>query len=74
MVLDRRWKPVLLFFLLLALLPALGSLAAWLWGEAMSFLDWLAVLAFPLLAWLWLRHFSILGCREGCMPPDGERK
>ena len=27
MVLDRRWKPVLLFFLLLALFPALGSLA-----------------------------------------------
>lgn len=74
MTLDRRWKPVLLFLLLLALFPAIGSVAAWLRGDAMTLLDWLGVLAFPLLAWLWVRHFSILGCRESCLPPDREGK
>lgn len=74
MALDRRWKPVLLFLLLLVLFPAIGSVAAWFRGDAMSLLDWLGVLAFPLLAWLWFRHFSALGCRESCLPPDGEGK
>ena len=74
MVLDRRWKPVLLFLLLLLLFPAIGSLGAWLRGEPMSMLDWLGVLGFPLLAWFWMRHFSILGCREICLPPDREGK
>ncbi len=74
MALDRRWKPLLLFLLLLVLFPAIGRVAAWLRGEVMAFWDWLGVLAFPLLAWLWLRHFSILGCRESCLPPDREGK
>lgn len=74
MALDRRWKPVLLFLLLLALFPAIGSVATWLRGDAMTLPDWLGVLAFPLLAWLWFRHFSILGCREDCLPPDREGK
>jgi len=74
MAADRRWKPVLLFLLLLALFPAVGSVDTWLRGEAMAFWDWLGVLVFPLLAWLWFRYFSILGCRQSCLPPDRERK
>jgi hypothetical protein len=71
---DRRWKPVLLFLLLLLLFPAIGSLATWLRGEPMTPWNWLGVLAFPLLAWLWLRHFSVLSCREGCLPPERKRE
>ncbi len=74
MAADRRWKPVLLFFLLLFLFPAIGSLATWLRGGPMTAWDWLGVFAFPLLAWFWFRHFSILGCREGCALPDQEKK
>jgi hypothetical protein len=74
MAADRRWKPVLLFFLLLLLFPAAGSLVRWSEGESMGLLDWFGVLAFPLLAWLWFRHFSVLGCREGCESPDRKRK
>lgn len=69
-----RWKPVLLFALLLALFPAIGSLVAWVEGESMTSLDWLGILAFPLLAWLWLRHFSILGCKGSCLSTDEQGK
>jgi hypothetical protein len=68
--LPRRWKPVLLFFLLLLLFPAVTSLVRWLAGESLELLEWLGVVAFPFRAWLWLRHFSVLACRRGCMPPD----
>ena len=26
------------------------------------------------LAWIWLRYFSVLGCKEGCALPDQRRK
>ncbi len=71
---SARWKPLLLFALLLLLFPAIGSVAAWWRGDALDIWQWLGVLAFPLLAWLWLRHFSILGCREGCVPPAQKRE
>jgi hypothetical protein len=71
---GRRWKPVLLFLLLLFLFPATGSLVRWIEGEPTGLLDWLGVFAFPFLAWLWLSHFSVFGCREGCEAPDRERK
>lgn len=65
-------KPVLLFFLLLALFPALGSVVRLVQGEALAALDWLGILVFPLLLWLWWRHFSRFGggavCHGGCLP------
>lgn len=72
--LDPRCKPILLFLLLLCLFPATHSLVTWYRGEPMGFGDWLGVAAFPLLAWLWLRYFSVLGCREGCDLSDRQRK
>jgi uncharacterized membrane protein YhaH (DUF805 family) len=74
MRLDPRWKPLFLFVLLLLLFPALGSLVRWIEGETPGMWDWLGVIAFPLLAWLWLRHFSVLGCKEGCAVPDKPRE
>jgi hypothetical protein len=74
MAARRRWKPVLLFFLLLLLFPSIGSVVRWIEGEPTGLLDWLGVLAFPFLAWFWLRYFSVLGCREGCDHPDRGRK
>ncbi len=73
---DPRLKPVLLFFLLLALFPAIGSVARLVQGEAPAPLDWLGIGAFPLLLWLWWRYFSRFGggatCQGGCLParPD----
>jgi hypothetical protein len=32
------------------------------------------VAAFPLLAWLWWRHFSVLGCKRDIALPDVSRK
>lgn len=65
-------KSLLLFFLLLALFPALVSVVRGVQGEALSPLDWLGIAAFPLLVWLWWRHFSRLGgnaaCQGGCLP------
>lgn len=71
---DARWKPVFLFVLLLFLFPAIGSVVKWTEGEPLGFWEWLGVAAFPLLAWIWLRHFSVLGCKEGCALPDQRRK
>jgi uncharacterized membrane protein YhaH (DUF805 family) len=72
--LDRRWKPVFLFVLLLLLFPATTSVARWIEGNALGIWEWLGVIAFPLLAWVWARHFSVLGCEEGCARPDKPRE
>ncbi len=67
---TRPLRPIGLFLLLLLLFPALSAffngldtgfsgLAWWEWGL-------LALL--PALVWLWLRHYSILGCRDACKP------
>jgi hypothetical protein len=69
-----RWRPVLLFVLLLLLFPATSSLVRWLAGDSLGLLEWLGVAAFPVLAWLWFRHFSVLGCQTGCAPPDDKRQ
>lgn len=74
MRLDPRWKPLSLFVLLLLLFPATSSVVGLFEGESLDFWEWLGVLAFPPLAWLWLRHFSVLGCREGCAMPDKQRE
>ncbi|NWG75860.1 MAG: hypothetical protein HXY24_14875 [Rubrivivax sp.] len=71
---SPRLRPIGLFLLLLLLFPALGifinaleagfsGLAWWQWG---------LLAALPGLAWLWLRHFSVLGCRDRCRLPDGD--
>ena len=74
MRLDSRWKPVFLFVLLLFLFPATSSVVNWIEGETPGLWEWLGVIAFPLLAWFCLRHFSILGCREDCAMPDKPRE
>ncbi len=66
---SARARPLLLFLLLLLLFPAAASVARWWQGADLSGLEWAGVCAFPLLAWLWLRHFSVLGCRR-CQPPS----
>jgi len=57
-----------LFVLLLLLFPAATSVARWWRGAILSGLEWAGVAVFPLLAWLWLRHFSVFGCQQ-CDPP-----
>jgi len=70
--LKPRLRPILLFFLLLALFPAMGSVARLVRGEALAPLDWLGIAAFPVLIWSWWRHFSRFGggaaCHGGCLP------
>lgn len=74
MAAGSRWRPVLLFLLMLALFPAVGSLATWLRGEAMQLWDWLGLIALPPLAWLWLRYFSVFACRRSCLPREQSGK
>lgn len=66
---NSRWRPLILFCLLVALFPAIGSVVRWTQGEILSASDWLGIAAFPALAWIWFRHFSILGCRDACRLP-----
>ncbi|MGQ9684947.1 MAG: hypothetical protein ACUVT2_01395 [Thiobacillaceae bacterium] len=56
-------RPLRLFLLLLLLFPALTCLvAAWRTGFAdLTWWQWLLIALLPGLAWLWLRHFSVLG-------------
>ena len=67
---SPRARPLLLFLLLLLLFPAAASVARWFQGASLGWLEWAGVLAFPLLLWLWWRHFSIIGCRQCVAPPD----
>lgn len=69
-------RPFLLFLLLLLLFPALSLVLPWLAGDgpAPSGWEWGALLALPILLWLWLRYFSIFACRIGhCAAPAKRR-
>lgn len=65
---NPRRKPFYLFALLLVLFPAIGVLAeAWRDGFAhLAWWQWGLLAALPALAWIWLRYFSLLGCRDAC--------
>jgi len=69
---SPRWKPFLLFLLLLALFPAIAVVAqvGTDGPEGLAWWQWALLAAFPALAWIYLRHFSRLACRDGCLPPD----
>lgn len=69
---SPRLRPLLLFLLLLALFPAITVVVKALESGLAGLAMWEGFLlaAFPILAWIYLRHFSRLGCREGCSPPD----
>ena len=71
---NARYKPLWLFLLLLLLFPAIATLVKVVDSgmAALERWEWALLIALPLLAWLWLRHFSVLGCREGCRLP-GDR-
>jgi hypothetical protein len=71
---SPRLRPILLFLLLLALFPAIATFVQALrTGFAgLAWWQWVLLALLPVLAWLWLRHFSILGCRDACRPPRGQ--
>lgn len=71
---SPKTRPLLLFLLLLLLFPAVTSLVRWWQGESLGTLEWAGVIAFPVLAWLWLRYFSLLGCKDACKSPEREGK
>ncbi len=61
-------KPFYLFALLLLLFPAIGVLVQALESgfAALVWWQWLLLVALPILAWVWFRHFSVLGCQDAC--------
>lgn len=71
---NRRRKPFYLFALLLALFPAIGVFVEALESgfATLTGWQWPLLLALPVLAWLWFRHFSVLGCQDACKPDDAE--
>lgn len=71
---SPRARPVLLFLLLLLLFPAITVFVQALRTgfAALTWWRWALLALLPVLAWWWLRHFSILGCRDACRPPEGE--
>jgi len=69
-------RPVYLFLLLLALFPAIAVVVKVMesgWAELVWW-EWALLAAFPLLAWAWARHFSVLGCdacaKDACKTPE----
>jgi hypothetical protein len=74
---NLRRKPFYLFILLLALFPAIGNLVAAVESgfQGLAWWQWGLLAALPGLAWIWLRHFSVLACRDACRlaPGQGER-
>lgn len=69
---THRSKPILLFFLTLALFPAIAIVVRVVGAgtAGLAVWEWLLLLASPLLVWLWFRHFSVLGCRDACRLPE----
>lgn len=65
------WRILALFVVLVTLFQGLPvAVEAWQarqWPD--SFVSWLRLALLPLALWLYLRHFSILGCRQ-CSPDD----
>jgi hypothetical protein len=63
--------------LFLAIIQSLTITVAWWRGElpAMHAADWIRVLMFPFLIWIYLRFFSIFrpDCRA-CLPDDHRRQ
>ncbi len=65
---NARTRPLYLFALLLLLFPAITVLVqAWELGlQSLGGWQWSLLVALPALAWIWLRHFSVLACLNGC--------
>lgn len=62
------WRPLFIFGLFLLLFPSVAALFTGLREgfATLSVWQWALVLLLPGLVWLWYRHFSRLGCRDGC--------
>lgn len=60
------WRIFALFVVLLTLFQGLPvAVEAWQAGQwPDSFAGWLRLALLPVALWLYLRHFSILGCRQ----------
>ncbi|MCO5099209.1 MAG: hypothetical protein M9884_17335 [Rhodocyclaceae bacterium] len=66
------------FAYMVLLIEAVRAAVAWWRGDAtLGPLDYLLIGALPLLAWIWLRHFSMFrkDCAKGaCVLPDEQDK
>lgn len=65
-------RPLLHFLLLLLLFPAVSTLFAALQAgfSTLAWWQWGLIALLPGLIWLWLRHFTIIGCSTACRPQD----
>lgn len=68
----RAPRPLLLFLLLMLLFPAVSTLITAMQAgfKALAWWQWGLITLLPGLAWLWLRYFSVFGCRDACRPLD----
>ena len=71
---NPLWRVLALFLVLVALLQGLPvAVAAWQAGQwPDSLAGWMRLAVLPVALWLYLRYFSILGCRQ-CSKDDGLR-
>lgn len=72
---SPRLRPLALFALLLLLFPAIAVFVQALQAgfAGLSWWEWSLIAALPALAWVWFRHFSVMGCRDDCRHPQGGR-
>ena len=69
---NLRWRVLALFVVLVALFQGLPvAVEAWQAGQwPGSLAGWMRLAVLPVALWLYLRYFSILGCRQ-CAKDDG---
>jgi protein-S-isoprenylcysteine O-methyltransferase Ste14 len=60
--------------IVVGLMLAIAAAVRWWNGEPLALLDWIALGALPLLAWLYVTKVSVFRPAGGCLtPPDDER-
>lgn len=59
-----------------AFLQSIVTTVNWWQGtQPMTLWDWLWVGVFPVLLWIYFRHFSVLGCKNpACLLPEDKRR
>jgi hypothetical protein len=74
---DSVLRPILLVVLLGLLVACIKVMVGW-WNGEVALADdvnWLWLVLFPILLWIWFRYFSVFGCKQpACLLPKDEAR
>lgn len=61
------------FAFMVAFLESVIAAAKWWRGDTLAWWEWVLAAALPILVGVYLRYFSVFGCRQGqCLTPPDE--